>query len=112
MPEILRAEESRPAGKIILTESVLICFHFCEDGLPPNCWLKPQVQITKNKAQQETIFIIGRYGGNPSFHCSISIVIVYPDPSMVDIVKLLQGIYFPRLDGKARVTVKKVIITN
>jgi len=43
-----------PAGKMILTVSVLNCFYFSDDGLPPNCWLLVTIQtinITKKQSK-------------------------------------------------------------
>jgi hypothetical protein len=38
-----------PSGKMILTVSVLICFHFTEGGLPPNsCALRNEKLRIKN----------------------------------------------------------------
>jgi len=45
---------SRPTGKMIRAVSVLICFHFKEGGLPPNCWENKEDEIktktNKNRA--------------------------------------------------------------
>jgi hypothetical protein len=43
----LLAVESRPSGKIIRDNGVLICFHLIDGGLPPKIWENPLEEIIK-----------------------------------------------------------------
>jgi hypothetical protein len=45
----LLAVESRPSGKIIRDNGVLICFHLRDGGLPPKIWLNAFKQVSKRK---------------------------------------------------------------
>jgi len=55
MDATLLAWLSNPVGKMILAESVLICFHFKEGGFPPNCW-HTEMNGTSRKIQGPTSF--------------------------------------------------------